>query len=90
MIELGRVSLDIAWIGTIQFCAESMIKKKVIREIRTKVAEFVVEGKGCKCVEEEPWVTVAESSELVASTRKVEISEEAKISLIHLHQWKDR
>ena len=29
---------------------------------RYREQEFIVEGLGCKCVVEEPWVTVAESS----------------------------
>ena len=33
--------------------------------IRGRWDEFIVSGMGCKCVQEEPWVTVAESSELV-------------------------
>ena len=38
---------------------------KSIQQIESKWSDFIVEGKGCKCVKEEPWVTVAESSELV-------------------------
>ncbi|MFL2753672.1 MAG: prenyltransferase [Gammaproteobacteria bacterium] len=38
--------------------------------------EFVVQGLGCKCVEEEPWVTAAESCELVLTL--VKMSEKKK------------
>ena len=46
---------------------------KGIERIRTKWKNFIVEGKGCKCVEEEPWVTVAESSELVLTLVKLNL-----------------
>jgi len=35
-----------------------------LARLETKVAAFVEPGLGCRCVREEPWVTVAESSEL--------------------------
>ena len=34
--------------------------------------EFVVPGLGCKCVSEEPWVTVAESCELILALNKID------------------
>ena len=37
---------------------------------------------GCKCVEEEPWVTVAESSELVLALVKIGLLSEAEKLLI--------
>ena len=44
---------------------------------------------GCKCVEEEPWVTVAESSELVVALVKIGLREEALKIFNCLHQWRD-
>ena len=41
--------------------------KKIINE---RWDEFVVPGLGCKCVSEEPWVTVAESCELILALNK--------------------
>ena len=38
---------------------------------------------GCKCVVEEPWVTVAESSELVIALVKLGLIKRPNISLIH-------
>ena len=42
--------------------------KKFINE---RWDEFVVPGLGCKCVSEEPWVTVAESCELILALNKI-------------------
>ena len=51
--------------------------------------EFIVEGMGCKCVEEEPWVTVAESSELVVALMKIGEHKKAQKLFDCLHQWRD-
>jgi len=51
--------------------------------------EFIVEGLGCKCVVEEPWVTIAESSELVMALACVGQIDRAKEIFSWLHQWKD-
>ena len=45
---------------------------------------------GCKCVEEEPWVTVAETSELVIALTKIGLTSEAEDLFNFLHQWRDR
>ena len=49
--------------------------KKLIRE---KWEEFVVDGLGCKCVREEPWVTAAESSELVLGLIRIGMNKQAQ------------
>ena len=51
--------------------------------------EFIVEGLGCKCVVEEPWVTIAESSELVMALASLGQINRAKEIFSWLHQWKD-
>ena len=51
---------------------------KSIQQIESKWSDFIVEGKGCKCVKEEPWVTVAESSELVLALVRIGLLSEAK------------
>ena len=63
--------------------------KKSIEQINIKWSEFIVEGLGCKCVKEEPWVTVAESSELVVALVKIGPIDEAKELFDSLHQWRD-
>jgi len=64
-------------------------KDKSISLIKAKWNEFIVEGKGCKCVKEEPWVTVAESSELVIALVRIGLIDEADMLLNSLHQWRD-
>ena len=63
--------------------------KKSIKDIETKWSKFIVDDMGCKCVEEEPWVTVAESSELVLALVKIGLKEEALKIFNSLHQWRD-
>ena len=63
--------------------------EKSIKQIHSKWSEFIVEGMGCKCVKEEPWVTVAESSELVTALVKIGLFTEAETLLNSLHQWRD-
>ena len=46
--------------------------------IRDKWDDFVVAGLGCKCVKEEPWVTAAESAELVLALNKIGLNNEAE------------
>ena len=53
-------------------------KSDSIELIRDKWNEFVVEGLGCKCVKEEPWVTAAESAELVLALNKIGLKNEAE------------
>ena len=65
-------------------------KEKSVKLIESKWSDFIVEGKGCKCVKEEPWVTVAESSELVVALEKVGLSDKANTLLDSLHQWRDQ
>ena len=57
--------------------------------IRSRWDEFIVSGMGCKCVQEEPWVTVAESSELVVALMAIEDTDKAKELFDWLHQWRD-
>ncbi|MDC3322900.1 prenyltransferase [Gammaproteobacteria bacterium] len=64
-------------------------KEKSLFQIKSKWSEFVIQGKGCKCVVEEPWVTVAESSELVAALVRIGQISEAEDLFNSLHQWKD-
>ena len=62
---------------------------KSIQQIESKWSDFIVEGKGCKCVKEEPWVTVAESSELVLALVRIGLLSEAEELFDSLHQWRD-
>ena len=65
-------------------------EEKSLSQIESKWSEFVIQGKGCKCVVEEPWVTVAESSELVAALVRIGKISEAEELFNSLHQWRDK
>ena len=63
--------------------------KAGIKRYQLKEGEFIVEGMGCKCVVEEPWVTIAESSELVMALARLGEINRAQEIFSWLHQWKD-
>jgi hypothetical protein len=56
--------------------------------LKARWSEFVVEGMGCRCVSDEPWVTIAESCELVMAL--LAAGEDAKALELYnwLHQWR--
>ncbi|WP_299592104.1 prenyltransferase [uncultured Microbulbifer sp.] len=51
--------------------------------------EFVVAGLGCRCVNDEPWVTVAESCELTMALLAAGEREKAETIYRGLHRWQD-
>lgn len=57
--------------------------------LRQKWDEFVVAGLGCRCVNDEPWVTVAESCELTMAL--IAAGEVSKAEAVYrgLHRWQD-
>jgi tetratricopeptide (TPR) repeat protein len=63
--------------------------KTGLERYQHKEKEFIVEGFGCKCVVEEPWVTIAESSELVIALARLGEINRAQEIFSWLHQWKD-
>ena len=66
-----------------------VLKEEPAKErLNSRWGEFIVDGKGNKCVEEEPWVTVAESSELVVALMVNGQKEKAKMVFDWLHQWR--
>ena len=64
-------------------------RKASIERVEEKWHEFIVEGLGCKCVSEEPWVTIAESCELVIALMRLGMEDKAKSLFNCMHQWKD-
>jgi hypothetical protein len=50
---------------------------------------FVKEGMGCRCVSDEPWVTVAESAELTMALLGAGDHARAARLFSWLHQWRD-
>ena len=65
-------------------------KETSIKRVDKKWDVFIVEGMGCKCVSEEPWVTVAESCELVMALMRIGLEDKAKTLFNCLHQWRDK
>ncbi len=57
--------------------------------IKERWDEFVVEGKGCRCVNDQPWVTVAESCELVIALLNVGERTRAQELFDWQKQWCD-
>ncbi|TLM77651.1 prenyltransferase [Microbulbifer harenosus] len=52
--------------------------------------EFVVAGLGCRCVNDEPWVTVAESCELTMALVAAGEMRKAEELYRGLHRWQDK
>jgi len=67
-----------------------VINEDAKKRIATRWDEFIVDGIGCKCVQEEPWVTIAESSELVVALVSIGEIKKAKEVFSWLHQFKDK
>lgn len=59
------------------------------RRIAAKWDIFVAEGKGCRCVLDQPWVTIAESAELTMALLVAGQRREAEQMLAWQHQWRD-
>jgi len=59
------------------------------RRLASKWHLFVAEGKGCRCVSDQPWVTIAESSELTMALLVAGQRREAEKLLAWQHQWRD-
>lgn len=59
------------------------------QRIAARWHEFVEAGLGCRCVSDEPWVTMAETSELVIALVASGEREKALELYQTLHQWRD-
>ena len=59
------------------------------RHLSNRWNEFVVQDLGCVCVNDEPWVTVAESCELVMALLSAGQYQEALQLFSWLHQFRD-
>jgi len=67
-----------------------VINEDANKRIASRWDEFIVDGIGCKCVQDEPWVTIAESSELVVALVSIGEIKKAKEVFSWLHQFKDK
>ena len=52
-----------------------------LERLRSRWDEFVIDGKGCRCVSDKPWVTTGETAELVLALDVVGLTEEAETML---------
>jgi hypothetical protein len=59
------------------------------RRIAAKWDIFVAEGMGCRCVSDQPWVTIAESAELTMALLVAGERKRAEQMLAWQHQWRD-
>jgi len=63
--------------------------EKAAARLASRWDDFVVEGFGCRCVEDEPWVTVAESAELILTLVAHGEQAKAQTQLGWLDQFRD-
>lgn len=64
-------------------------KKVALQRLNARWDEFVVPGMGCRCVSDQPWVTVAESCELTMALLAAGDHARAVELYSWLHQWRD-
>ncbi len=63
-------------------------RPQAIERIRAKWDQFVVKDLGCRCVSDEPWVTIAESCELTMALLAAGDHARAVTLYSWLHQWR--
>ncbi|ROR98822.1 hypothetical protein EDC56_3057 [Sinobacterium caligoides] len=63
-------------------------KKTAKLRLQQRWDQFVVAGMGCRCVSDEPWVTIAESCELVMALLAAGDRDRATELYSWLHQWR--
>lgn len=80
-IDRSRFSMD-AYYPLLCNCGDKKEATKVLQK-------FYVEGRGVKCVVEEPWVTMAESSECVIALYKIGMRAEAEKIFKEILQYKN-
>jgi hypothetical protein len=59
------------------------------QRLASRWQEFVEPGLGCRCVNDEPWVTMAETSELIIALVASGERDKAQQLFEQLHQWRD-
>lgn len=66
-----------------------VLPKEVAKQrLKSRWQSFVVDGMGCRCVSDQPWVTVAESCELTLALLAVGDTNKAATLFSWLHQWR--
>lgn len=64
-------------------------KEEAIIRLNNGKQKFIVDGLGCKCVSDEPWVTIAESCEFIIASIAAGEQQEAKEMFHQLQRWRD-
>jgi hypothetical protein len=64
-------------------------KSEAIRKINSKWNIFINEEFGCRCVSDRPWITVAETSELIITLNKIDEIKKAKDLFEKVSKLKD-
>ncbi|MGC6512537.1 MAG: prenyltransferase [Parvibaculales bacterium] len=67
----------------------ALSKKDSLDRLQARWDEFVVEGHGCRCVSHEPWVTVAETAELILTLKSLSMDDRAAEMLGWLDRQRD-
>jgi hypothetical protein len=63
-------------------------KKEARERLLARWDEFVEDGMGCRCVSDQPWVTIAESCELTMALLAAGMESRAVNVYSWLHQWR--
>ncbi|MEL6237654.1 MAG: prenyltransferase [Pseudomonadota bacterium] len=69
--------------------AGTLTKAQARQRIAQKWPDFVDDGRGCRCVLDEPWVTIAESAELVMALLVIGDTERARDLFEALLRYRD-
>ena len=64
-------------------------KPEAIKKINSKWDIFINEEFGCRCVSDRPWITVAETSELIITLNKLDETKKAKDLFEKVSELKD-
>ena len=64
-------------------------ESEAIKKINSKWNMFINEDFGCRCVSDRPWITVAETSELIITLNKIDETKKAKDLFEKVSELKD-
>ncbi len=67
----------------------ALSKEEAFARLQLKWSEFYIDNLGCRCVNDQPWMTVAETCELVLSLVASGQKEKAKLIHQNLLDWQD-
>ena len=65
------------------------MEKKQKKRINSQWNKYVLDEKGCLCVSDQPWVTIAETAELAIALIKIEKKDKARELLSWIEKYID-